>query len=122
MLYSGQTTVGLGDHVALRVGGLKRDANDYILPKDLQTDERRQDSTFADSKNYNAGLSWIGDRGFIGASFSQRHDQYGIPAENELLVHVSVMACILCAVQMIQLIMGMTTNMMLHGLISKKAL
>ncbi|HAS96312.1 MAG TPA: TonB-dependent receptor, partial [Acinetobacter nosocomialis] len=84
LLYSGQATVGLGDHVALRVGGLKRDANDYILPRDLQTDERRQDSTFADSKNYNAGLSWIGDRGFIGASFSQRHDQYGIPADNEL--------------------------------------
>lgn len=84
LLYSGQATVGLGDHVALRVGGLKRDANDYILPKDLQTDERRQDSTFAESKNYNAGLSWIGDRGFIGASFSQRHDQYGIPADNEL--------------------------------------
>ncbi|MFT4020753.1 MAG: TonB-dependent receptor, partial [Acinetobacter sp.] len=83
-LYSGQTTVGLGDHVAVRVGGSKRDANNYILPKDLQTESRREANTFADSENYNAGLSWISDRGFIGVSYAQRHDQYGIPAENAL--------------------------------------
>lgn len=84
LLYSGNATVALGDQFALRVGGLKRDANNYILPKDLQTEDRRQDSTFADSKDYNVGLSWIYDRGYTGISFSQRHDKYGIPADNEL--------------------------------------
>ncbi|WP_151708583.1 zinc piracy TonB-dependent receptor ZnuD [Acinetobacter brisouii] len=84
LLYSGNATIGLGDQFALRLGGLKRDANNYILPKDLQSDSPRQDSTFADSKDYNVGLSWIYDRGYTGISFSQRHDQYGIPADNEL--------------------------------------
>lgn len=84
LLYSGNATIGLGDQFALRLGGLKRDANNYILPKDLQSEDRRQDSTFADSKDYNVGLSWIYDRGYTGISFSQRHDQYGIPADNEL--------------------------------------
>ena len=84
LLYSGNATIGLGDQFALRLGGLKRDANNYILPKDLQQNDRRQDSTFADSKDYNAGLSWIYDRGYTGVSFSQRHDKYGIPADNEL--------------------------------------
>ncbi|MEB3754267.1 TonB-dependent receptor domain-containing protein [Acinetobacter sp. MD2(2019)] len=82
LIYSGDTTIGLGSQVALNVGGLKRDANDYILPRDLQqTDSRRENSTFADSKDYHAGLSWIYDRGFTGISFSQRHDQYGIPGD-----------------------------------------
>ena len=81
MLYSADTTIGLGSQVALKVGGLTRRANDYILPNDLQQQTRREDSTFAKSDNYNAGLSWIYDRGFTGISFSNRHDRYGIPGD-----------------------------------------
>ena len=83
MLYSADTTIGLGSQVALKVGGLTRRANDYILPNDLQQQTRREDSTFAKSDNYNAGLSWIYDRGFTGISFSNRHDRYGIPGDVE---------------------------------------
>lgn len=82
MLYSGNATIGLGDQVALRIGGLNRDANNYILPQDLQTLDRRQDSTFAKSHDYNVGLSWVYDRGFTGISYSERHDRYGIPGDN----------------------------------------
>ena len=81
LIYSGETTVGLGRQIALNVGGLKRDANDYILPHDLQTDSRREESTFAKSNDYHAGLSWIYDRGYTGVAYSERHDKYGIPGD-----------------------------------------
>ncbi|CAG2155801.1 unnamed protein product [Oppiella nova] len=80
-------TVGLGSNVALRVEGLKRDANDYITPNYIVTEEhgdhahstkeRRVGNTFSESENVNVGLSWIGERGFAGVSYSNRQDQYG---------------------------------------------
>ncbi|MBF7685170.1 TonB-dependent receptor [Acinetobacter sp. B10A] len=84
MLYSGQAVVGLGEHIALSAGGLNRQANDYILPKDLQQDGRRQSETFARSQDANVGLSLITDRGFMGVAYSERHDRYGIPGDNAL--------------------------------------
>ncbi|WP_445116470.1 zinc piracy TonB-dependent receptor ZnuD [Acinetobacter sp. WZC-1] len=86
LLSHAQVTAALGDQFALRLSGLKRDANDYIAPNYIENGEsqRRVDSTFADSKDFDAGLSWIYDRGYTGISFSRRHDKYGIPADNEL--------------------------------------
>ena len=81
LVYSGDTTIGLGRQVALNLGAVKRDANNYILPNDLQSDSRREDSTFAKSHDYHAGLSWIYDRGYTGVSYSERHDKYGIPGD-----------------------------------------
>ncbi|ENV52603.1 zinc piracy TonB-dependent receptor ZnuD [Acinetobacter baylyi] len=84
LVYSGDSTVALGSQFALNVGGLKRDANDYILPHDLQGTSRREESTFARSHDYHAGLSWIYDRGYTGIAYSERHDKYGIPGDNPL--------------------------------------
>jgi len=81
LVYSGDTTIGLGRQVALNLGAVKRDANNYILPNDLQDDSRREQSTFAKSNDYHAGLSWIYDRGYTGVSYSERHDKYGIPGD-----------------------------------------
>lgn len=85
-------TVGLGSNVALRVGGLTRDANDYISPNYTVTEEhgdhshtikeRRVGDTFSKSDNVNVGLSWIGERGFAGLSYSNRQDQYGLPGHS----------------------------------------
>ena len=77
-------TVGLGDQVALRVEGLKRDANNYIAPDYVHDGEkeRRVDNTFAESQNVTLGLSWIYDRGFTGVSYTNRQDQYGLPGHN----------------------------------------
>ncbi|MGN5763628.1 zinc piracy TonB-dependent receptor ZnuD [Acinetobacter calcoaceticus] len=77
-------TVGLGDQVALRVEGLKREANDYIAP-DYHHEgekERRVGNTFAKGETVNVGLSWIYDRGFTGISYSNRQDQYGLPGHS----------------------------------------
>lgn len=85
-------TVALGSQFALRVEGLTRRANDYIAPDYVVTEphgnhvhlypERRVDNTFADSDQYNIGLSWIGDRGFAGLAYSKRKDQYGLPGHS----------------------------------------
>ncbi|MGQ9373153.1 zinc piracy TonB-dependent receptor ZnuD [Acinetobacter tandoii] len=77
-------TVGLSDQVALRVEGLKRDANNYIAPDYVHEGEkeRRVDNTFAESQNVTLGLSWIYDRGFTGVSYTNRQDQYGLPGHN----------------------------------------
>lgn len=81
-------TVGLGSNVALRVEGLKRDANDYIAPDYFHDHdgnfekERRVGNTFSESENINLGLSWIGERGFAGISYSNRQDQYGLPGHS----------------------------------------
>ena len=44
--------------------------------------ERRVDNTFAEGQTVNIGGSWIHDRGFVGMSFSQREDQYGLPGHS----------------------------------------
>lgn len=77
-------TLGLGDQVALRVEGLKREANDYIAPDYVHEGEkeRRVDNTFAKGQIVNVGLSWIYDRGFTGISYSNRQDQYGLPGHS----------------------------------------
>ena len=46
------------------------------------TKERRVGNTFSESENVNVGLSWIGERGFAGVSYSNRQDQYGLPGHS----------------------------------------
>ena len=87
-LASGGVTVGLGEQFALRLEGLKRDANSYIAPNyyhdhdgELEK-ERRVGNTFAKGETVNVGLSWIFDRGFAGLSYSNRQDKYGLPGHS----------------------------------------
>ncbi|MDQ8954167.1 zinc piracy TonB-dependent receptor ZnuD [Acinetobacter rudis] len=85
-------TVALGEQFALRLEGLTRRANNYIAPDYLAAEphgdhvhyhpERRVADTFADSDQFNVGLSWIGDRGFTGLAYSKRKDQYGLPGHS----------------------------------------
>ncbi|MCK4102404.1 zinc piracy TonB-dependent receptor ZnuD [Acinetobacter radioresistens] len=85
-------TLALGEQVALRVEGLKRDANNYIAPDYYHehshgdhshlVKERRVDNTFVQSDTASVGLSWIHDRGFTGLSYTNRQDQYGLPGHS----------------------------------------
>ena len=101
-LASAGVTAAIGDQFALRVEGSKRKANDYITPNywvEHHNDEaghedhdhdhdnegthldkaRRVDNTFAEAQTVNIGGSWIHDRGFVGVSYSNRQDKYGLP-------------------------------------------
>ena len=87
-LASAGVTAAIGDQFALRVEGLKRDANSYIAPNYYHDHdgklekERRVGNTFAKGETFNIGGSWIYDRGFTGISYSNRQDQYGLPGHN----------------------------------------
>lgn len=87
-LTSAGVTAGIGENFALRVEGSKRKANDYIAPDyfhehdDELEKERRVGNTFAEGQTVNIGGSWIHDRGFVGLSYSNRQDQYGLPGHS----------------------------------------
>ena len=81
-------TAGIGENFALRVEGSKHKANDYITPSyfhehdgELEK-EKRVGNTFAEGQTVNIGGSWINDRGFVGLSYSNRQDQYGLPGHS----------------------------------------
>lgn len=76
-------TFGIGSHLAVRLEGLKRDADNYKVPSfasDVMLDY------LPDSHNKStvgtAGISWIGSKGYVGASYSHRKDKYGITGHN----------------------------------------
>jgi len=90
---SGAVTVGLGKNVALHVEGLHKTSDDYHTPSfnktifDKSGDGKTQafdhlPNSHADSQVGSAGLSWIGDKGYLGVSATHRRDQYGLPAHN----------------------------------------
>ncbi len=104
-LVSAGVTAALSDQFALRIEGSKRKANDYITPNywvehhhtevHVEPDgsththeheelvkERRVDNTFAEGQTVNIGGSWIHDRGFVGVSYSNRQDKYGLPGHS----------------------------------------
>lgn len=73
------TTLGLGQHLALRLEGLNRNSQSYMV-KEFQVGNYRYNyipDTQNRSKVGNVGLSFIGEKGFIGMSYSHRHDKYG---------------------------------------------
>lgn len=90
---------GGGGNWAWHIDGSWRDADDYRIPgpAELEVDDhdhdhdddhegeedggsRRLDNSFVESKSGSFGLSWIGNRGFIGASYKRFETEYGIPA------------------------------------------
>lgn len=87
-LASAGVTAALSDNFAIRVEGLTRNSNNYIAPDYLHehdgefVKERRVDNTFAEAQTFNIGGSWIHDRGFVGVSYSNRQDKYGLPGHS----------------------------------------
>lgn len=102
-LASAGVTAAIGDQFALRIEGSKRKANDYITPnywvehdndeaghEDHDHDDegthldkaRRVENTFAEGQTVSIGGSWIHDRGFVGVSYSNRQDKYGLPGHS----------------------------------------
>lgn len=86
---------------AWHLDGSLREADDYRIPGDARfgddqdhgdedhdeddhddehTDSNRLFNSFVESQSGTAGLSWIGESGFIGGSFRAYNSEYGIPA------------------------------------------
>ncbi|WP_150539473.1 TonB-dependent receptor [Actinobacillus vicugnae] len=76
-------SLALTDHIVARIEGLKRSAKDYKVPE-FRSDKVLNYLPDSDNKSTvgTFGLSYIGEKGFIGASYSKRRDKYGIPGHN----------------------------------------
>ncbi|WP_442596566.1 TonB-dependent receptor domain-containing protein [Parapusillimonas sp. JC17] len=71
-------TAGEGN-IAVHVEGARRRADDYRVAD--WTDSRVPNSN-ADSTTGSVGLSFIGSRGYLGAAYSYREDDYGLPGHS----------------------------------------
>ena len=85
-LTSGGINVGLGKNFVLHTEGLYRKSGDYAVPRYRKEEGRlkRLPDSHADSQTGSIGLSWVGEKGFIGAAYSDRRDRYGLPAHSHL--------------------------------------
>ncbi|MES1945282.1 TonB-dependent receptor [Salinisphaera sp. PC39] len=72
-------TGGMGD-LAWNLQGLTRDTGDYRAD-----DDRRIGNSATDTQTYSGGLSWSGDRGYIGGAVSGFQRDYGIPGEDAVI-------------------------------------
>ena len=76
-------TLGLGDF-ALRVEGLKRDADPYRLASHEDgSRSKKQTGSYNDTNTGTLGLSWIGDEGYLGVAYTRQANEYGLLAHEE---------------------------------------
>lgn len=66
-------TAGTGNF-ALRAEGSKRQDDEYRIPGS----PGRQEGSYNDTDSYSLGASFIGERGFLGAAYSEQNLRYGL--------------------------------------------
>ncbi len=88
---NGAASINFGTgNFAVHVDGMKRDTDDYDIPGyaelDQDTDEDMEkgvlENSSIETENVSAGVSWIGERGFIGLAVSRLDSNYGIPGSH----------------------------------------
>lgn len=84
-------TLGLGRNIAVRAEGLARKSDNYRVPGiNLGEKLKYVPDTHNRSKVGTLGASWVGEQGYLGASYSVRRDQYGLPGHNHMLDSLSM--------------------------------
>ena len=73
-------TAGAGNF-AIRAEGVKRDANEYEVGRGWSGGKRVPGSDL-DSETGTLGLSWIGDRGYLGVAYTSTRSHYGLPGHD----------------------------------------
>jgi|SRR6478672_2822593 len=96
---SARATFGLGP-IAVSLDGVKKAADDYDIPApsisqrlaDAEGIPRgpggTQANSFSELQSLGAGASWIGSRGFIGASYKDLSSSYGTVAEPDVFIEL----------------------------------
>ena len=77
-------TGGAG-HLAVHVEGVARDAGDYRVGKGWTPEgepRRKVPGSFNRTDTGSVGLSWVGDRGYLGAAYTRQAARYGLPGHN----------------------------------------
>jgi iron complex outermembrane receptor protein len=73
-----ELTSGIGKNLAVHLEGVKRDADPYRVGSGW-SEGRRVNGSFKNTETGTVGLSWIGERGYLGASYTKEKTEYGIP-------------------------------------------
>ncbi|WP_051603059.1 TonB-dependent receptor domain-containing protein [Simplicispira psychrophila] len=73
-------TGGAGN-VAVHVEGVARDASDYRVGSGWAGGNKVEGS-FNRTDTGSIGLSWVGDRGYLGAAYTRQTARYGLPGHN----------------------------------------
>lgn len=94
----GRLTAGAG-HFAVNIDATRRKTDDYKIPSpavsrvlaeaeglDRDDGDHRQPNSWTDLVAWGAGASFIGDRGFLGASYKDTDSEYGTVAEEEVFI------------------------------------
>jgi len=77
-------TGGTGN-LAVHVEGVARDAGDYRVGKGWAPEgeaTRKVLGSFNRTNTGSVGLSWVGDRGYLGAAYTRQAAKYGLPGHN----------------------------------------
>ncbi|MFC5458570.1 TonB-dependent receptor domain-containing protein [Massilia niabensis] len=75
-----EVTGGAGNF-AIHAEGVKRDADAYRVGSDWKEGSRVAGS-YRKSETGSVGLSWVGERGYLGAAYTKERAEYGIPGHN----------------------------------------
>lgn len=67
------------NNFAIHVEAMKRRADDYRVP---DWSESRVPGSYEESATGSVGMSWIGDRGFIGLAYTHTESEYGLPGHS----------------------------------------
>ena len=96
---SGRATFALGP-IAVNVEGVKKDASDYDIPSPAVSqrladaegvargDGGTQPNSFSQLESWGLGASYIGSRGYIGASYKDLSSTYGTVAEPDVFIEL----------------------------------
>lgn len=74
-------TAGSGNF-AVRAEGAKRDARDLRVGRGWD-EGRKVEGSFSQSEAGSLGMSWIGERGYLGIAYSSERRDYGLPGHAE---------------------------------------
>jgi len=76
-------TAGSGN-LAVRVEGVKRQADDY----EIHGSPSKQDGSYNDTDTFSLGASYIGERGYLGAAYSEQNNRYGLLGHQHAECHL----------------------------------
>jgi len=86
---SGSLNTGI-DNVAFHVDGFWREAENYTIPEKNGVDE--VENSASESKGFTLGTSYLLEQGFVGLSYQNLEQEYGIPGHSHGDENVAVFA------------------------------
>lgn len=99
-LFSGRADIALGGGFVVHLDALKKETDDYEIPSspisqrlaDAEGVDREETGTlpnsFSELEAFGIGGSFIGDNGFLGASYKETNSTYGVVAEESVFIEL----------------------------------